>query len=71
MKTKIKLRQQYNKKILSKLNEFVDKYPDLRFGQILGNFILQYEIDKINDVSTVIDPYHEESVDMFNRIKDK
>ena len=71
MESKIALRYEYNKKILSKLNEYVDKYPDMRFGQILGNFVLQYEIDKINDVSTVIDPFYEESVDMFNRINDE
>ena len=71
MESKITLRHEYNKKILSKLNEYVYKYPNMRFGQILGNFILQYKFDKINDVSTVIDPFYEESVDMFNRIKDE
>ena len=30
-------RQEYNRKIISKLNKIVEEYPDLRFGQILWN----------------------------------
>ena len=30
-------RQKYNKLILEILSKLVDKYPDLRFGQILVN----------------------------------
>ena len=30
-------RQKYNKLILETLAKLVDKYPDLRFGQILVN----------------------------------
>jgi len=42
------------------LSELIDKYPDLRFGQILiaFNFILPEK-----------DPFFEEPVDVLSRIK--
>ena len=33
-KDAIKNRQFYNKQIINKLSAFIDKYPDLRFGQL-------------------------------------
>lgn len=32
-------RQEYNKQIVEKLNELIDKYPNQRFGQILVNYV--------------------------------
>ena len=41
---KMKKRQASNMLILNKLSEYIEKYPDLRFGQILINLeILQIE----------------------------
>lgn len=34
-------RQQVNKRILAALTVLVDVYPDMRFGQILSNFVLE------------------------------
>lgn len=34
---KIKHRQEYNYKCLDKLKEFIEKYPDWRFTQIIFN----------------------------------
>jgi hypothetical protein len=34
-------RQENNKKILESLSALVDVYPDMRFGQILSNFVLE------------------------------
>lgn len=31
-------RQEYNREIVKILGEMVEKYPDMRFGQILSNF---------------------------------
>ena len=46
MSQKIKSRQEYNKQIVHKLSHYVDKYPDLRFGQILVAFnFIKTEID--------------------------
>lgn len=61
---KIKKRQASNMLILNKLSEYIEKYPDLRFGQILINLeILQYGIG-----GSIIDPWNAESIDILRRI---
>lgn len=51
----------YNKAIIDKLSELVDKFPEQRFGQLLVNSdIIQYEPDEREDV-LIIDPFYEES----------
>ena len=58
-------RQEYNRKIISKLNKIVEEYPDLRFGQILWNYgILYWEDNKYR----VHDPHSDESRDIWNRM---
>lgn len=37
MESTIKDRQHYNKQILEYLAAYADRYPDMRFGQILSN----------------------------------
>jgi hypothetical protein len=62
-------RQEYNRKIISKLSELVEKYPDLRFGQLLVDCdIIRQEI-RADDVLT-IDPFNEESEIIWQRMKD-
>ena len=66
-------RQKYNKLILEKLSKLVDKYPDLRFGQILVNCdIIQLEECLLEgERQTVIkgiDPFYEESEITWNRL---
>ena len=58
---RIKSRQEYNKQIINKLSYYVDKYPDLRFGQILVIF---------NFIKTEIDIFYEEPEDTLKHIKD-
>lgn len=59
-------RLKYNKLILERLSKLVDKYPDLRFGQLLVDCdIIQYEKNCLcsgqrEDILT-IDPFNEES----------
>ena len=60
-------RQEYNKQILFILEEIVDKYPDLRFGQILANAeIITYK----NDYDEIVprDPFYEESEITWKRM---
>jgi len=66
-------RQEYNRKILNKLFELVEKYPDLRFGQILVNCdIIRYEPSVLCDGQRedilVIDPFNEESEITWERM---
>ena len=70
IKKMIAQRQGMNRKIIQRLAEIVEKEPQMRFGQILGNFVLEYERDSINDVQTVNDPFYEESVTTWNRLKE-
>ena len=53
----------YNKAIIDKLSELIDKFPEQRFGQLLVNSdIIQYEPDtSVNGQREVIDPFYEES----------
>ena len=58
-------RQEYNRKIISKLSEIIEQNPDLRFGQILWNCkILYWEDSKYR----VHDPHSDESEDIWNRM---
>ena len=66
-------RQKYNKLILETLSKLVDKYPDLRFGQILVNCdIIRYEPSVLCDGQRedilVIDPFNEESEITWERM---
>ena len=68
-------RQEYNRKILNKLLELVEKYPDLRFGQLLVNCdIIQYKKNVLTDGDRedilTIDPFNEESEIIWQRMKD-
>lgn len=67
-------RQKYNKLILEILSKLVNKYPDLRFGQILVNCdIIKYEPSVLCDGQRedilVIDPFNEESKITWERMK--
>ena len=66
IKGKIKLRQEANREILAILSEFIEKYPDIRFGQALATIgIIQY------DKGEAKDPFGEESIDMLKRLNCK
>ena len=64
---KIKKRQASNMLILNKLSEYIEKYPDLRFGQLLISLgILQFGVG-----GYIIDPWNAESIDILKRIDRK
>lgn len=71
LEQKIEKRQEYNIKILDILAEQVERYPNLRFGQILinTNVLEHYCMDPSG--FHVFDPFNEESVDMYNRIMER
>ena len=61
-------RQKYNKLILETLSKLVNKYPNLRFGQILANAeIVIYKNDY--DETVPIDPFYEEPEVTWERMK--
>ena len=63
-------RQKYNKLILRRLSKLVNKYPDLRFGQILVNCdIIELVPDHNNSAMVALDPFDEESSIIWNRMK--
>ena len=53
----------YNKAIIDKLSELINKFPEQRFGQLLVNSaIIQYKTDiSVDGQLEVIDPFYEES----------
>ena len=57
-------RQYYNKLILESLSYLVEKYPDMRFGQLLWSTeILEQSGNEIKD------PFYEEPKVTWNRMK--
>jgi hypothetical protein len=74
IKQKIALRHSANREIIEILSDMVERYPDLRFGQILAiTNAIQYVPDSRPYIDTVDikDPFNEESVDMWIRMRDK
>jgi hypothetical protein len=69
----IALRQSANREIIEILSDMVERHPDLRFGQILAiTDVIQYKPGPgVNDGVKVVDPFNEESVDMWIRMRDK
>ena len=77
IKLKMAQRQAANKEIIEILSDMVERYPDLRFGQILAiTETIQYRpVNKVGalgaHVIEPVDPFNEESVDMWVRMRDK
>ena len=67
-KDAVKTRGEYNAKLLIILSKLIEKYPELRFGQVLYNFgfITKPAIDE--DTYKLFDPFNEEPVVMYNRV---
>ena len=65
-KEKVKMRKEYNEKILKVLTKYLEENTEIRFGQALINLnILQNEKDK----HVVFDPFSDESVDIYQRMR--
>ena len=52
-------RQEANKRILKELDRLVEKYPDMRFGQIIANYVFpeyrEKDIFYIESEKTLLD----------------
>lgn len=68
IKEKVNCRIEYNAKLLVILNQLIDKYPDLRLGQILYTFGFITKPATSEDAYKLFDPFSEEPVDMYNRV---
>ena len=64
---KIRNRQRDNRRILGALNALVERYPELRFGQILFNYKF-VNWSNTDDGVKICDPFHEEPADTFKRV---
>ena len=64
----MKNRKLFNTAIVRKLQELVEEYPDLRFGQILVNAGI-IELQMMGDRLIAIDPFNEESEITWERMK--
>lgn len=64
---KIRNRQRDNRIILGALNALVERYPELRFGQILFNYKF-VNWSNTDDGVRICDPFHEEPADTFKRV---
>lgn len=67
---KIRNRQRDNRRILGELNALVERYPDLRFGQILFNYKF-VNWSNTDDGVRICDPFHEEPADTLKRVHEQ
>jgi hypothetical protein len=66
---KIRNRQRDNMRIVGYLNALVERYPDLRFGQILFNYKF-VNWSNTDDGVRMCDPFYEEPADTLKRVKE-
>lgn len=61
-------RLEYNREIINKLSELIEKYPDWRFGQLLINVEIVKGTTDNNEQFFVLDPFYDESKDILDRL---
>lgn len=61
-------RLEYNREIINKLSELIEKYPDWRFGQLLINTEIVKGTTDNNGQFFVLDPFYDESKDILDRL---
>ena len=62
--------QKLNSIILDIVKTAIDKYPEMRFGQILANLnIVQYKYNSYDENLTVLDPYNVSPSKMLDNIR--
>jgi hypothetical protein len=66
-KKKISKRQECNKQLIEILSNYLESYPDMRFGQALVNLKILKTRTDVNHFE-IVDPFNEEPVDMLNRV---
>ena len=63
-------RQEYNRKIISRLGELVEKYPNLRFHQLLFCCNLLHTTADSEGIVRMDDPFYVESETAWKQLKD-
>lgn len=64
----LRVRGEYNAKLLLILGMLIQKHPELRFGQILYNFSFITKPLKEGEAPKLFDPFNEEPVVTFHRV---
>lgn len=64
----LRVRGEYNAKLLLILSKLIKKHPELRFGQILYNFSFITKPLKEGEAPKLFDPFNEEPVVTFHRV---
>lgn len=62
-------RQEYNRKIISRLGELVEKYPNLRFHQLLFCCDLLHTTPDSEGIARMDDPFYVESETAWKQLK--
>jgi hypothetical protein len=62
------VRKSYNERILKELKDYLERYPDIRFGQALINLNI-LEMTDDNDKPQIKDPFNEEPITIYNRMR--
>lgn len=65
-KNLIEQRQEANLHLLEIIQDYLEKYPSLRFGQVLVNLNI---LEPTDNTAFVKDPYYDEPMAMLDRIK--
>ena len=65
-KNLIEQRQEANLRLLEIIQDYLEKYPSLRFGQVLVNLNI---LEPTDNTAVVKDPYYDEPMAMLDRIK--
>ena len=64
----LRVRGEYNAKLLLIMGKLMEKHPELRFGQILYDFSFITKPLKKGEAPKLFDPFHEEPVMTFQRV---
>ena len=64
----LRVRGEYNAKLLLILSKLIKKHPELRFGQILYNFSFITKPLKKGEAPKLFDPFNEEPIVTFQRV---
>lgn len=66
-------RQKYNKLILEEISKMVEKYPDVRFNQLLYAIKINEELENVTILEKgtviIIDKFNEESSKTYQTLK--
>ena len=75
MESKQLERQKYNRLILEEISKMVEKYPDIRFNQLLYSMRINKEPENtarlVNGNIIIVDKFNEESSKTYQALKEE